>query len=72
MMNDITVIKMRSHVQLVHLIQNITRNIFRQVSSHPNSLSSTYGGGDTYRSEVGGRIGLGRGRTDEVEVENGR
>ena len=25
------------------------------------------GGGD--RSEVGGRIGLGRGRTDDVEVE---
>ena len=25
-----------------------------------------------YRSEVGGRIGLGRSRTDEVEVENGR
>ena len=72
MMNDITVINMRSHVQLVHLIQNITRNIFRQVSSHPNSFSSTCGGGDMYRSEVGGRIRLGRGRTDEVEVENGR
>ena len=28
------------------------------------------GSGD--RSEVGGRIGLGRGRTEEVEVENGR
>ena len=28
------------------------------------------GGGD--RSEVGGRIGLGKDRTDEVEVENGR
>ena len=28
------------------------------------------GGGG--RSEVGGRIGLGRGRTDKVEVENGR
>ena len=28
------------------------------------------GGGE--RSEVGGRIGLGRDRTDEVEVENGR
>ena len=28
--------------------------------------------GSGYRSEVGGRIGLGRGRTDEVEVENVR
>ena len=28
------------------------------------------GGGD--KSDVSGRIGLGRGRTDEVEVENGR
>ena len=23
-------------------------------------------------SEVGGRVGLGRGRTDEIKVENGR
>ena len=30
----------------------------------------TQGGGD--RSEVRGRIGLGRNRTDEVEEENGR
>ena len=33
-------------------------------------LSHFIGDGD--RSDVGGRIGLGRGRTDEVEVENGR
>ena len=34
------------------------------------SASLHIGGGD--RSKVGGRIGLGRGRSDEVEVENGR
>ena len=28
--------------------------------------------GDGERSKVGGRIGLGRGRIDEVEAENGR
>ena len=28
--------------------------------------------GDGDRSEVSGRIGLGIGRTDEIEVENGR
>ena len=30
MINVITIIKMRLHVQFVHLIQNITGNIFRQ------------------------------------------
>ena len=35
---------------------------------HPFSYSPR--GGD--RSEVGGRIGLGRSRTDEVEVKKGR
>ena len=30
------------------------------------------GGGEGRRSKVGGSIALGRGRTDEEEVENGR
>ena len=34
--------------------------------------SQSYIDGSEHRSEVGGRIGLGRSRTDEVEVENGR
>ena len=35
-----------------------------------NTFALFCGGGD--KSEVGGRTGLGRGRTDEVQVENGR
>ena len=34
-------------------------------------LTQHYRGGEN-RREVGGRIGLGRGRTDEVEVKHGR
>ena len=34
-----------------------------------NKLNRIRSGG---RSKVGGRIGLGRSRTDEVKVENGR
>ena len=51
--------------------QSCAINIFPKRNSIRHDSSYYFQrGGD--RSEVGGRIGLGKGRTDEVEVENGK
>ena len=45
--------------------------MFLECVGDPRTIFDHNGGGG-HKSEAGGRTGLGRGRTDEVEVENGR
>ena len=44
--------------------------MLKKLSLFKESLHLSFGGGDRSEVHLGGRIGLGRGRTDEVEAEN--